>query len=259
MSWLYSRALVEDYLEATSLDGDACVRLKITPTQQAYYSKDRTTDSFPRSLSGMTFAPSMGVLGKGLLMWCQEGFPAKTSQQQEKEKGFQEKKAVCGTKWLESLRKFNLSLFGLRTPLSLELGALSLSCKTLPKWGSMQSGELWERTTLMPHINETECGFWPTPTVKGDHNRKGASAKSGDGLATAVKKWPTPQARDWKGSLGKGCQERGGHQSSLPAEVGGSLNPTWVEWLMGWPLGWTDLKPLETAKFQKWLDSHGTS
>ena len=37
----------------------------------------------------------------------------------------------------------------------------------------------------------------------------------------------------------------------------GTLNPTWVEWLMGWPLGWTDLNPLETDKFQQWLRSHG--
>ena len=28
----------------------------------------------------------------------------------------------------------------------------------------------------------------------------------------------------------------------------GKLNPMWVEWLMGWPLGWTDLKPLEMDK-----------
>jgi site-specific DNA-cytosine methylase len=40
---------------------------------------------------------------------------------------------------------------------------------------------------------------------------------------------------------------------------GGSLNPTWVEWLMGWPLGWTDLKPLETDKSQRWPHSHGMS
>jgi hypothetical protein len=40
---------------------------------------------------------------------------------------------------------------------------------------------------------------------------------------------------------------------------GGALNPMWVEWLMGWPLGWTDLKPLETDKFQRWLDEHGKS
>lgn len=30
---------------------------------------------------------------------------------------------------------------------------------------------------------------------------------------------------------------------------GGKLNPDWVEWLMGWPIGWTDLKPLGTDRF----------
>jgi len=44
---------------------------------------------------------------------------------------------------------------------------------------------------------------------------------------------------------------------SMRSGNGGQLNPTWVEWLMGWPLGWTDLKPLETDKFQQWLNSHG--
>ena len=34
---------------------------------------------------------------------------------------------------------------------------------------------------------------------------------------------------------------------------GGRLNPTWVEWLMGWPLGWTDLEPLEMDKYQSAL------
>jgi hypothetical protein len=33
----------------------------------------------------------------------------------------------------------------------------------------------------------------------------------------------------------------------------------WVEWLMGWPLGWTDLKQLGTGKFQQWCERHGTS
>jgi hypothetical protein len=42
---------------------------------------------------------------------------------------------------------------------------------------------------------------------------------------------------------------------AIPA--GGKLNPTWVEWLMGWPLGWTDLKPLEMDKFQQWQQQHG--
>ena len=69
----------------------------------------------------------------------------------------------------------------------------------------------------------TAVAMVPTPTVHGNYNRKGCSATSGDGLATVV---------------------------------GGQLNPTWVEWLMGWPLGWTDLKPLEMDKFRQWLGSH---
>ena len=38
---------------------------------------------------------------------------------------------------------------------------------------------------------------------------------------------------------------------------GETLNPSWVEWLMGWPIGWTDLKPLETDKFRMWPQSPG--
>jgi len=34
------------------------------------------------------------------------------------------------------------------------------------------------------------------------------------------------------------------------------LNPDWVEWLMGWPIGHTDLKPLATAKYHEWLQQH---
>ena len=43
--------------------------------------------------------------------------------------------------------------------------------------------------------------------------------------------WPTPTAN-----------RRGGLQSHGVNAVSGSLNPMWVEWLMGFPLGWTDLK-----------------
>ncbi len=98
--------------------------------------------------------------------------------------------------------------------------------------------------------------IWPTPTVCGNYNRAGASAKSGDGLATAV--WATPVRRDYRYPGRSRLERTGGTQGEcLPQQVGGPLNPTWVEWLMGWPLGWTDLKPLETGKFQEWQQQHG--
>ena len=67
--------------------------------------------------------------------------------------------------------------------------------------------------------------------------------------------WPTPKARDHRKP--GGAAELARHTPDLPTEIGGALNPTWVEWLMGWPLGWTDCAPLATDKFQQWLHSHG--
>lgn len=107
----------------------------------------------------------------------------------------------------------------------------------------------------------TSLGFavrhWPTPTVTGNHNRKGVSKNSGDGLATAVKNWPTPTCHDRKGKSGatRGRGAVGG--PCLTMVVGGTLSPMWVEWLMGWPIGWTDCDALEMDRFRRWFDSHG--
>jgi DNA (cytosine-5)-methyltransferase 1 len=88
--------------------------------------------------------------------------------------------------------------------------------------------------------------------VNGNNNRKGISKKAGDGLATAVKMWPTPMAHESR--LGYQDRSRGkkGSQESLTTkvinemggrqQVSGQLNPEWVEWLMGFPTGWTELK-----------------
>jgi DNA (cytosine-5)-methyltransferase 1 len=99
-----------------------------------------------------------------------------------------------------------------------------------------------------------ERWLWPTPTVNGNYNAKGASKKSGDGLATAVKKeglWPTPLTRDYKGGRSPETLKAKGRTptNSLPDSVthqegqSGPLNPQWVEWLMGFPIGWTESKP----------------
>ena len=39
---------------------------------------------------------------------------------------------------------------------------------------------------------------------------------------------------------------------SFRAGNGGQLSPDWTEWLMGWPIGWTDLKPMNREDFEKW-------
>jgi len=104
--------------------------------------------------------------------------------------------------------------------------------------------------------------LWPTPTVCGNNNRKGASKTSGDGLATVARRFPTPNARDFKGAPGAGTMANGGRHSSLPGTIKatdgrGRLNPEFVEWLMGWPTGSTALQPLAMDRFREWLRQHG--
>ena len=109
--------------------------------------------------------------------------------------------------------------------------------------------------------------MWPTPTTQEvEHpdatlNEKGRRvSKDGKnshslGLADAVQKWPTPRAGSMYGGTGSGqiIEERytegtisAEERQSMRSGNGGKLNPTWVEWLMGFPLGWTDLKDSET-------------
>jgi len=69
-----------------------------------------------------------------------------------------------------------------------------------------------------------------------------------------VKTWPTPAARDYKGGKKLDTLKKAGRgeNNSLPDKVNtlngdtGALNPDWVEWLMGWPIGWTSLEPLKS-------------
>ena len=109
---------------------------------------------------------------------------------------------------------------------------------------------------------------WPTPTVCGNYNRKGASATSGDGLATAVtqRTYPTATATAYKGWSPNhnraGTDDRLDYTVEREAFNPGQqtppmrLNPAWVEWLMGWPIGHTELKPLATDKFREWQQQH---
>lgn len=86
---------------------------------------------------------------------------------------------------------------------------------------------------------------WPTPTKSdGTGGRGNSPGRGGDNLRTAIKH-PTPQASDGKGATSPDALAKviaRGYSPNLPESVQGSLNPNWVCWLMGWPIGWEDLE-----------------
>ena len=94
-------------------------------------------------------------------------------------------------------------------------------------------------------------------------DRKGASANSGDGLATVLNREPLPTlcARDYRAPGKKSYADRGGGQKGeqLPFVAGGPLNGDWCEWHMGVPRGWTKLEPMKLGDFDRWLSGEGAA
>jgi hypothetical protein len=109
--------------------------------------------------------------------------------------------------------------------------------------------------------------YWPTPTASlGTNGGQVTPTKAREGgtlieALSARTTWPTPTVNDSKNSTLPPSQAK---HDNIPGALlrdgemaGGQLNPTWVEWLMGWPLGWTDLKPLATGKSHFAQQAHG--
>ena len=259
MSWHFSQALVAEFSEDTCLDGEQSVPLSSTPTPVAFYWPDKTTEHSRLSRFGMTSEPLTEDHGAALLTWFLEGFRVRTSALQAKVTASTVNEVGCGRKWLGLLARYDHDTSTWRTPQSSLVEGLDEFSETWPRWGSMRNGESWERMTVEPRTSASESGLWPTPVASDTGSRSKPYAQGGTPLSLAVK-WPTPCARDYK-HPGKSRLERtGGKQGEvLPQIVGGPLNPDWVEWLMGWPIGWTDLKPLETGRFQEWLQQHSQS
>ncbi len=65
-------------------------------------------------------------------------------------------------------------------------------------------------------------------------------------------RWPTPRASDGEKGLDPDHEAGGRHAPALPTTVGGKLNPRWVEWLMGIPIGWTSCAPLAMGSYRQW-------
>jgi len=181
--------------------------------------------------------------------------PARTSASPGPEADWPASDPGCGPNTCDSFASYDPDTSSWRTSQRSWLEGWERFSATWPRAGMTRSGTASQLKPLAPTTREIASGLWPTPTVNGNYNRKGASATSGDGLATAVRRWPTPTARDYRSPGTPERLARAKRESSrgqpLTEEVGGQLNPTWVEWLMGYPTGWTELKDWGTASSRR--------
>jgi hypothetical protein len=264
MSWLFSQALVAEYLGDICSDGEPSAQSNGSHTQLAYLPPDKTTDLSRLSRFGMTFKPLTADRGEELLTSYLAAFPARTSASQAVAQDLTESAQGCGDIWRGWLAKYDPATSSWKTAQCSFIEDLNESSVTFPRSGMTRDGLLWELPMLERHINETGSGSWPTPQASDNRPRATANStarriKLGKqvSLEAAVKFWPTPTAHNAK--EGGFPSEHNRNTPTLSAQAGGSLNPTWVEWLMGWPLGWTDLKPLETDKSHCAQQQHGTT
>lgn len=281
MSWHYSLALVEEFSERGLLVTASSVRLKTSRTaSRSCFGGKRTGRSTP-SQSGMTSDHLTVNLGMAASMSCLLDSPANPSPKQDSN----EEKTTTETFGLiqrESLARYDQELSSWRTHPDCFGSTEPLSSAALSAWGMIVSGELYQRTKPGRDTSARDGGAWPTPTVntrpnegnvrllrkqvlEGDLTEAEATSmlngKSPFSAQGAVPAWPTPTASDrkggGKGSIRKDTGKRREDRLDHLLEPGqqGKLSPDWVEWLMGWPSGWTSLDPLPEGTIEAWETS----
>ena len=236
MSWLFSRALVEEFSAGTCSDGARSALSSGSPTPQAFLPPDRTTAFCLPSRSGMTFEPLTESLGAELLMWFLAAFRARTLAPLEPATGSTENGQGFGQKWRELSVRFDRDSCSWRTHRSLWDEDLSACSLTLPRWGSMRDGVLSERVTSALPTRENASGLLPTPTR--------SWGKKGIGLSGNKEKLRYAE------EIVDRCHD-------LIREFGWRWPCNMLETMMGWPLGWSALKPLGTDRFRSWRQQHG--
>ena len=128
-----------------------------------------------------------------------------------------EKGQVFGQSSIGSLANYDPNTQSLKMSQQSLLEDSTSFLKTLPKQGMMQNGNVLEQTKLVLDIEEKEYGLLPTPVASDHKMRRPTKNWSGNDLVSQVS-----------------MLENNGTKCVY-------LNPSWVEWLMGYPIGYTDI------------------
>ena len=188
-----------------------------------------------------------------------EAFPAKTSARLAEGLDWPASGQACGQKSPAWFANYDRATSSWKTCQLCLVEGLESFLETWPRSGMMRSGIAFRLPTLAGTTYATESGLLPTPTATQRGHCASEMRRRSPGLVSAARFWPTPSAsdnRDRRNLSSPAVRRRSliGKQlmlSQVVSDQSGALNPTWVEWLMGFPTDHTDLRVLETPSSLK--------
>lgn len=217
MSWNFSRALEGEFSQRSCLDIELSAQLRGIPTASDDSCSDRMKGTCHRSPFGTMYVPSTDSLGAALLTAYLEAFPVKPIPRLLEDKTL---RMISGRKCDGSWQMSLPGTYAPRTPNDVQsIGRQT----TLNRWVTAPAQFPYPRQTWVATTFGSGTGYLHTPTTTANYACK------------SMQKWPN-------------CREY--------VRVFGAPTPTNHEWLMGFPIGWSDLRPLETHRFQSWLQQH---
>lgn len=273
MAWSFLVCTCSPELAAESsptncLDSDPSARSKSTHTAVKCCCQDKLTDAFlcfqfgtmcePSDLTTPTRQRSSNVVTTSATDSSFAGdSPVRTFPAPDCEPESSANALDCGASLPEPLAKFDQSSHSWKTQINLFGEALTLSLETWTSWGMMWHGVYYPlpmsaRPICVRGFGALPSGeMFPTPTVNTAKNAVTESQlkrKTID-LINYVAMYPTPCIHGVSGGSGNVRKIKAikhltlEEKLSMQAGNGGKINPEWVEWLMGWVIGWTTIRP----------------
>lgn len=236
MAWIYLAESVDYPLPLNhGLDPFPIVRVTDTAKASCCPECGRVTLRTPQS--GMMCERCIGKHFRNESTLSMEDFLVRISPAPVLEQAWKESEADFSLNSSDALATFDQDSFSWKTcQLSLFEDLSGFSWNSL-RWGMIRAGRLYQPPNLEPVTKEIDGSSLPTPTAKegGTNKSKSPNATIRPQLSTLAKTLPTPVARDYRGAGGKNR-----NSPDLPSTVGGSLNPQFVEEIMGYEIGWTE-------------------
>lgn len=269
MVWTYLAASEES--PSPWLPGsDQLPTVKSTDTLKPFYFLKWQAVAYQSPQFGMTCEPSKLTIGQVSTLSLAAS-RARISALQALAGAWRASEAAFSGKSLGSLASYDQPSSSWKTCQQSLLAEGGTWSEPLPRWGMTVDGVLSALPALGPTTSGNAGFYWPTPkaTRRGDcpsererrtpdlhsavnlyptptaSNTKAVHLRSGG--RTARSYWPTPTTQDAKQVDPPHHREKrkspclGTLANQSLETTGGQLNPTWVEWLMGYPAGWTEL------------------